>query len=67
MSAGEVPLVELDALAGPARDRELVARCRGGDRAAAFRTTPYVDWTNYWATGDSASLLPGTKGVGGRI
>jgi len=37
MSAGEVPLVELDALAGPARDRELVARCRGGDPVAFAR------------------------------
>lgn len=37
MGAGEVSLVELDALAGPARDRELVARCRGGDPAAFAR------------------------------
>jgi hypothetical protein len=43
---------------------ESVARCRGGDKAAAFRATPYVDWTNYWATGDANSLLPGTTGVG---
>ncbi|HXY40880.1 MAG TPA: sigma-70 family RNA polymerase sigma factor [Vicinamibacteria bacterium] len=33
MGAGEIPL-EVEALAGPARDRELVARCRGGDTAA---------------------------------
>jgi RNA polymerase sigma-70 factor (ECF subfamily) len=33
MGAGEIPL-EVEALAGPARDRELVARCRGGDAAA---------------------------------
>jgi len=41
-----------------------VARCRGGDKAAAFRSTPYVDWANYWATGDASSLSPGTTGVG---
>jgi RNA polymerase sigma-70 factor (ECF subfamily) len=33
MSAGEIPL-EVDALAGPACERELVERCRGGDTAA---------------------------------
>ena len=43
---------------------DAVARCRGGEKAAAFRTTPYVDWANYWAAGDGASLLPGTDGVG---
>ena len=44
-----------------------VARCRGGDKAASFRATPYVDWANYWATADAASLLPGTSGVGGHL
>jgi len=43
---------------------EAVAGCRGGDKAQAFRRTPYVDWTNYWATGDASSLLPGTEAVG---
>ncbi len=33
MGAGEIPL-EVDALTPPARDRELVARCREGDPAA---------------------------------
>jgi len=46
---------------------EAVAKCRGGDKAAAFRSTPYVDWANYWATGDSATLLPGTTGVGSHL
>jgi len=46
---------------------EDVARCRGADKAAAFRATPYVDWANYWATGDSATLLPGTTGVGSHL
>jgi hypothetical protein len=34
---------------------EANARCRGGDKAVAGRKTPWVDWTNYWATGDSTS------------
>ncbi len=29
--------------------------CRGGKYMAAFRDTPWVDWTNYWGTGDDAS------------
>ncbi len=36
MSAGEIPL-EVDALAGPARERELVDRCRCGDAVAFAR------------------------------
>src|SRR5947208_4011159 len=31
------------------------AACRGGDHALAFRATPWVDWSNYWATGDSTT------------
>ena len=31
------------------------ANCRGGKAALASRNTPWVDWSNYWATGDSAS------------
>ena len=46
---------------------DAVARCRGGARAAEFRSTPFVDWSNYWATGDSASYLPGTRSVGSHL
>ncbi len=31
------------------------ARCRGGERAMRYRHTPWVDWSNYWATGDLTS------------
>lgn len=43
---------------------EDVARCRGGDKPLAFRSTPYVDWANYWAAGDASTLAPGTTSVG---
>ena len=33
--------------------------CRGGERTLQFRLTPWVDWTNYWGTGDVASLPTG--------
>ena len=41
--------------------QEYTARCRGGDKAVAFRATPWVDWANYWATGDVDSK-PGDSG-----
>lgn len=31
------------------------ARCRGGEHALAFRKTPWVDWSNYWGTGDKTT------------
>ncbi len=38
---------------------ELTALCRGGQRAVQFRLTPWVDFTNYWGTGDLSSLPKG--------
>ena len=38
---------------------ELSALCRGGQRAAQFRMMPWIDFTNYWGTGDSSSLPKG--------
>src|SRR5262245_1805982 len=35
--------------------REDTARCRGGDRAAEARSLPWIDWQNYWATGDAST------------
>ncbi len=34
------------------------AECRGGDWALKWRYTPWVDWANYWATGDASSKAP---------
>jgi Animal haem peroxidase len=31
------------------------AGCRGGETAQKYRRTPFVDWTNYWGTGDAHS------------
>ena len=41
--------------------QEDTARCRGGDKAAQWRDTPWVDWQNYFAAGDSSSLAPDGK------
>src|SRR5205807_9143134 len=57
---------------------ESTARCRGGDKAAALRSLPWVDWANYWATGDASSratnsaaphghLGPNERGVEGAL
>ncbi|MEO8594397.1 MAG: peroxidase family protein, partial [Candidatus Solibacter sp.] len=34
------------------------AGCRGGELATQFRATPWVDWSNYWGTGDAQSKGP---------
>ncbi len=38
---------------------EYTARCRGGERAVAFRGLPWIDWANYWATADLDSTSKG--------
>ena len=40
---------------------EDTARCRGGDEAVKYRSTPWVDWSNYYATGDNSSKHEGDK------
>ena len=42
---------------------EVTARCRGGDKAVAFRETPWVDWSNYWATGSTDSQHDGAEAI----
>jgi hypothetical protein len=54
---------------------EATALCRGGEQALQFRNTPWVDWANYWGTGDMSSLpkgfistkLPTNRGVVGAL
>jgi hypothetical protein len=38
---------------------EYTARCRGGEAAVELRGLPWVDWSNYWATGDDGSKSGG--------
>lgn len=40
---------------------EATARCRGGDKAVDNRAAPWVDWSNYWATGDAGSKKQGAE------
>ena len=54
---------------------EAAAMCRGGERAVQFRKMPWVDWSQYWGTGDDKSLpkdyisqkLPAFRGVTGSL
>ena len=54
---------------------EATTLCRGGEQALLFRGTPWVDWGNYWGTGDMDSLpkgflsakLPADRGVAGAL
>ncbi len=37
------------------KNDEARAGCRGGERALQGRAVPWVDWSNYWGTGDASS------------
>src|SRR5580704_1506683 len=38
---------------------ETTMLCRGGQKSLQFRLTPWVDWSQYWGTGDTSSLPTG--------
>ncbi|PHS39848.1 MAG: oxygenase [Sulfurovum sp.] len=41
---------------------EYTANCRGGQKALKYRDTVWVDWSNYWATGDISSKSSSREG-----
>lgn len=43
------------------------AACRGGDLALQFQSTPWVDWSNYWGTGDARSKGPALSNYSGHL
>jgi len=43
---------------GKVRDDD-TAFCRGGEKAVSYRDVPWVDWSNYYATGDASSRAEG--------
>ena len=42
---------------------EYTANCRGGKKALAYRDTVWVDWANYWATGDASTKANGREAI----
>jgi len=47
--------------------QEDTAKCRGGLKAVASRALPWVDWSNYYSTGDQSSLSPDTDRTKGHL
>ena len=43
--------------------QEDTALCRGGEKAVKYRDTPWVDWPNYYATGDASSRHEGREAI----
>ncbi len=52
---GPRPLAEDRTARFEGKVAEPVARCRGGEKAVAARSGPWVDWSHYWATGNASS------------
>lgn len=42
---------------------ESTARCRGGENAVKYRSLPWVDWQNYFASGDVHSKHQGAEAI----
>ena len=43
--------------------QEDTARCRGGEEAVKYLNTPWVDWQNYYATGDAGTKKEGRDAI----
>ncbi|ALP53277.1 oxygenase [Candidatus Tenderia electrophaga] len=56
------PVAETRDLRFEGKVQEDTARCRGGEKAVAYRDTPWVDWQHYWAAGDASTLSQITHG-----
>ncbi|MBL4865655.1 MAG: hypothetical protein JKY67_04685, partial [Pseudomonadales bacterium] len=55
----EIPVERGDRFLG--KVQKDTALCRGGETALKYRDTPWVDWSNYWATGDASTKKEGSK------
>ena len=72
---GALKIPEARGLRFQGKVSEATVLCRGGEQALQFRATPWVDWSNYWGTGDMTSLptgfistkLPADRGVVGAL
>ncbi len=42
---------------------EDTARCRGDEKPIPYLDTPWVDWSNYYSTGDSSSRFEGQEAI----
>ena len=53
----KIPDLRTERFLGKVSENEML--CRGGSRSLQFRFTPWVDWSQYWGTGDMSSLPTG--------
>ena len=60
---GLLPLADQQTERFLGKVEEDTANCRGGDKALANRDSAWVDWANYWATGDASSRADGQEGI----
>ena len=58
ISTGARPLADSRERRFLGKVQAATARCRGGDTAVARSDVPWVDWSNYYATGDAGSKSP---------
>src|SRR5713101_5987270 len=58
LKRGFLPIAETRERRFSGKVEEDTARCRGGEMAVRWRAMPWVDWANYWGTGDAASKGP---------
>ena len=73
----DVPAQRSERFLGKVADED-TARCRGGETAVKWRSTPWIDWQKYWAAGGDESrargwasqlglLSPNRRGIDGAI
>jgi hypothetical protein len=55
LASGPLPIATVRTERFLGKVRETTARCRGGEAAARFLGVPWLDWTNYYGTGDATS------------
>jgi hypothetical protein len=54
----EVSVERSERFLGKVADED-TARCRGGEEAVKWRSTPWIDWQKYWAAGGDESRVKG--------
>src|SRR5207253_1272917 len=74
---GFLPIAKERATRFQGKVQKYTAVCRGAGRPLATRSTPWVDWSNYWGAGDETSkalfrsplnhLGPNGRGVDGAL
>ena len=71
ISTGARPIAATREVRFLGKVQDNTAKCRGGENALAFRDVPWVDWANYWGSGDekSKSIWPSKnlRGVNGSL